>query len=196
MTYYQSLKDNIKDTRESCVFEIKFGESIHNYIFKFGIIEDEFKPILKKIIHRYGKPHYYRSTNLYHDDLELSNSGKNRCYQKIAHDTKIISGIGDDFDIECNKIVKKKINSNSFPNVVKYHHLETTENATFEIRPHLKLIVFHNYQPTTETYTKLYYGIKLVYLHQSPKDQSQIQILENKIRDVSEAVSAIMTFND
>ena len=48
MAYYQSLKDNIKDTRESCVFEIKFGKSIHNCIFKFGIIEDEFKPILKK----------------------------------------------------------------------------------------------------------------------------------------------------
>lgn len=196
MTYYQSLKEIIKNTSGSCVFEMKFGKSLNEYIFKYGILEDEFKPILKNIIHRYGNPHYYRSTNIYHDDLELSNNGKNRSYQKCKHETTIINGIGSDFDVECNMIVKKKIHSNIFPNVEKYHKCETTENATFEIAPHIKLIVFHYYEPTTETYTKLYYGMKLVYLHQSPRDQSQILLLENKIREVSETVSSIMAFND
>ena len=194
MSYLQKLSEIITDSRESsCVFEIELGnfnDPDHN-IFNYGIEEDLIKQIIEKIIDLYNKPHYYRSTTLFHNGFELTKYGKHRCYQRKSHEVySLINPITEEFDLKINKITKNKVPVSKFPIESSYQRLETTENATFEVDSNIKIIISHQVDSTTDVYKKVYYGIKIVYLHQSRNSN-----LSNTLEKINRVISQLFTIS-
>ena len=140
--YFSKLQTILEEQKQSCVLEIQIG-SKKEVGFQTGFTEEEINPILDNIIKTYGKPHYYRSTTAYQNNLELSTYGKNKSYKREKHQVSFIEGIGSSTkDLQVNIITKSKYPSEKFPMKHQYHKIETVENAVFNVN-NIKIIVSH-----------------------------------------------------
>lgn len=165
MNCHSELEGILTETTTHETFEIVLGQNL-DFSFKHGLTEEEIKPILSYLIERYGNPHYHRSATLYQNDLEYSNYGKYPCQQRTSTRSYVLDSCKD---IQITQTNYKTYPLDKFPRLSNYQHLEIIENSIFNVGSNIKCNVYHSYDPSADSFTQVFYSVKIVYYHNPKK---------------------------